>query len=156
VTANALRSYLKEKLPAYMIPGAYVMMESFPLNRNGKVDRRALPLPEEAGLELSANFEAPRTPVEQAMAGIWAEVLKRPRVGIHDSFFDLGGHSLLATQVISRVRKVFQVEIPLRQMFESPTLASLSASIEEALRAEYDLPSVPIGRYSANASDALS
>ena len=120
---------LREVLPSYMVPSAWGVLESLPLTPNGKVDRRAL-----ASLPLetvdSEGAEAPRTPAEELVAGIFAEVLGQERVGAGDSFFELGGHSLLATQVASRVRAVFGVELPVRAVFEAPTVAELAARIE--------------------------
>ena len=114
-----------------MVPSAFVCLDSLPLTANGKVDRAALPDPEQANSQREAQFVAPRTPVEGILAGIWAEVLGQgadggpPGVGVHDSFFALGGHSLLATQVIARVRNAFQIEVPLRSLFGAPTVAGL-------------------------------
>jgi amino acid adenylation domain-containing protein len=126
---ETLSQHLLRKLPDYMVPAAWVVLEELPLNANGKVDRQALPAPEEArGLE----YVAPRTAVEEVVAGMWAEVLKLERVGVHEDLFRLGAHSLLATQVVSRVRRVFRVEIPLRAMFETPTVAGLAEKIELA------------------------
>ncbi|OLE13985.1 MAG: hypothetical protein AUI36_39430, partial [Cyanobacteria bacterium 13_1_40CM_2_61_4] len=127
-----LRDFLKLKVPDYMIPAVFVFLKSLPLTPNGKVDRAALPAPEDARPDLQKVFVAPRTPVEKELAGIWASLLKVNDVGVHDNFFDLGGHSLLATQVVSRMRKVFQTEIPLRSLFESPTVAALAEKIESA------------------------
>jgi amino acid adenylation domain-containing protein len=128
-TFSELRSFLKEKLPDYMIPTALVFLDLLPLTPNGKVDRRALPAPELSRSELENKFVAPRTPVEEAIAGIWCKVLGLERLGVHDNFFELGGHSLLATQIISRLSNVFQVEIPLRQLFLYPTIAELTLII---------------------------
>ena len=111
-----------------MIPAAIVVLESLPLSANGKVDRKALPAPErrpDVGV-----YVAPRTPVEQALAAIWREVLRLEQVGTEDNFFELGGHSLLATRVVVRVRAVFEVELALRELFEAPTLQSLAEQIE--------------------------
>ncbi|MBV9774815.1 MAG: amino acid adenylation domain-containing protein, partial [Gemmatimonadetes bacterium] len=130
VDGAELRAYLAERLPEYMVPGAFVVLEELPVTANGKVDRGALPAPETASGEA---YVAPRTPVEELMAGIWAEVLKTGRVGAEDDFFALGGHSLLATQVVSRARQAFGVEVPLRALFEAPTLAALAGRVE-ALR----------------------
>ena len=129
---SALRSALSERLPAFLIPSLIVLVDSFPRMPSGKVDRRAL-----ARLEVKVPveaFEAPRTPVEEQVAEIWSEVLKRPRVGIHDDFFALGGHSILALQVATRLREAFGVEVPLRQIFEASTLADLAREVELALR----------------------
>ncbi|MBD2043497.1 non-ribosomal peptide synthetase [Microcoleus sp. FACHB-672] len=125
-----LQSYLTEKLPEYMVPSAFVVLESLPITPNGKVDRRALPAPEPIKPELSGSYVAPRTPVEERLVKIWAEILGLKRLGIHDNFFELGGHSLLATQLISRVRDAFEIELPLRSVFEAPTITEFSKLIE--------------------------
>jgi acyl carrier protein len=132
-TVTELQSFLKEKLPDYMIPSVFIFLNALPLTPNGKVDRKALPKPDQTRPELEEAFVAPRTPVEEVLAGIWAEVLRLDQVGIHDNFFELGGHSLLATQVISRIRESFQAEMPLRSLFERPTVAGLVERLE-ALR----------------------
>jgi len=131
VTAGRLRSYLAGQLPAAMVPAVFVFLGSLPLTPNGKVDRKALPPPSESKANLEESFAAPRTPVEETLARIWREVLKKERVGIHDDFFVLGGHSLLATQVISRIRQAFPVELPLRTLFEKPTIEELAMVIVE-------------------------
>jgi aspartate racemase len=131
-TATKLRSFLKTKLPDYMIPSAFVVLDALPLTSSGKVDRRALPALDQSRPDLKGAFVAPRTAVEQVLAGIWSQLLKLEQIGIHDNFFDLGGHSLLATQVISRVRGTLQVELPLRALFENPTVASLAVKVAEA------------------------
>lgn len=130
-TDNELRAHLRRNLPDYMIPSAFVLLETLPLTSSGKVNRLALPRPTGAQLATGRDFVAPRTDVEKQLASIWTEVLRRDRVDVNDNFFEIGGHSLLATQVISRVRKRFQVEMPLRSMFESPTVASLAAVLED-------------------------
>jgi amino acid adenylation domain-containing protein len=132
-TANQLRAYLKEKLPEYMVPSAYVFLEDMPLTSNGKLDRKALPAPDRSYREFEHGFAAPGTPVEEMIAGIWAEVLKLEKIGIHDNFFDLGGHSLKATQVMSRVCEALQVDLPLRVLFEAPTVAELAARVEQSM-----------------------
>jgi amino acid adenylation domain-containing protein len=137
--AEELRAHLRRELPEYMVPSAFVSLDALPLSANGKLDRKALPAPELASAE--AKYVAPRTPTEEVLAGIWAEVLRLERVGVHDSFFDLGGHSLLATRVVSRVRDVFAVELPLRALFEGPTVAVLAVRVEEMRRA--GLPVLP-------------
>jgi amino acid adenylation domain-containing protein len=123
----ALRKHVAEALPEYMAPAAYVVMEALPLTPNGKVDRKALPAPD-FGADAAA-FVAPRTPVEAAVAGVWAELLGVPRVGATDGFFELGGHSLLATRVLARLRETFRVELPLRVLFEAPTVGALAAEM---------------------------
>jgi amino acid adenylation domain-containing protein len=127
-----LRDWLRARLPEHMVPAALVPLESLPLTPNGKLDRRALPAPE---LGAGPASVPPRDDVEAVVAAIWSEVLEVPAVGALDSFFDLGGHSLLATQVISRVREALQVEVPLRVLFEEPTVAALAAA-SVALEAE--------------------
>jgi non-ribosomal peptide synthetase component F/acyl carrier protein len=136
-TINELRSFLKTKLPDYMVPGAFVFLETMPLTPNGKIDRRALPTPDSSLRELENNFVAPSTPTEETLAAIWAEVLGLQQVGIHDNFFELGGHSLLATSVISRIQEAFKIELPLRHLFEAPTIASLSQVVETTRQAGF-------------------
>jgi acyl carrier protein len=126
-----LRQFLQQRLPEYMLPAAFVFLEALPLTPNGKVDRRGLPLPDPTRPTLEEAFVEPRTPVERALAGIWAEVLGLKQVGAMDNFFELGGHSLKATQVMSRVRGAFDVELPLRRFFETPTVAGLAMAIED-------------------------
>jgi acyl carrier protein len=130
-----LRGYLKEKLPDYMVPAAFVLIESLPLTASGKINRRALAALVPGEVESVRQYEAPRDAQEEKLAGIWATVLRREQVGIRDNFFELGGHSLVATQLISRVRSAFEVELPLRHLFESPTVAELSSIIVQ-LQAE--------------------
>ncbi|MBI5301745.1 MAG: amino acid adenylation domain-containing protein [Chloroflexi bacterium] len=128
-TANELRDFLRAKLPDYMAPAAFIFLDALPLNVSGKVDRRALPIPDLGRPDLASSYVAPRTTIEAELARVWAALLKVERVGIHDNFFDLGGHSLLATQLASRIRDTFQVELPLRRFFESATIADLSVLI---------------------------
>ncbi|HYO12242.1 MAG TPA: amino acid adenylation domain-containing protein, partial [Thermoanaerobaculia bacterium] len=128
-----LRAQLKSRLPEYMIPSLFVSLDSLPLSPNGKVDRRALPAPERAAAgEAGVAYVAPRTPAEELLAGIWTDVLGADpeSIGAHANFFELGGHSLLATQVVSRIRQAFGVELPLRRLFEVPTLSALAAAVE--------------------------
>jgi amino acid adenylation domain-containing protein len=132
-TMEELRSFLRQKLPEYMAPAAYVWLDSLPMTPNGKIDRRALPAPDKTRPELEAAFVAPRTPAEERLAAICAGALGLERVGIRDNFFDLGGHSLLAVQVVSRVRQAFAIELPLRSLFENPTVAGLAENIETIL-----------------------
>jgi amino acid adenylation domain-containing protein len=149
VETDALRGHLRDGLPEYMVPAAFVVLDALPLTANGKLDRKALPAPELASAE--ETYVAPRTPVEEVLAGIWAEMLRLERVGVEESFFELGGHSLLATRVISRVREVFGVELPLRALFEGPTVAELAGRVEEMRRAELPVlpPVVPTERTDA-------
>ncbi len=143
-TTDELRRHLKDKLPEFMVPAIFVSLDALPLLSNGKLDRRALPAPDRTRPELDAAFQTPRTPTEDLLAEIWAQLLGIERVGIQDNFFDLGGHSLLATQLVSRVRETFQVEISLRRLFEAPTVAGLAESIEAARRAGQNLSAPPI------------
>lgn len=143
-TGAELRSFLRQKLPEYMTPSVFVELDALPLTPNGKVDRRALPAPDSMRSELAGTWVAPRTLVEEALAGIFSKVLGAAQVSIHDSFFDLGGHSLLATQALSRVREAFQVELPLRSLFEAPTVAGLAERVEAAMRAAHGLQSPPL------------
>jgi acyl-coenzyme A synthetase/AMP-(fatty) acid ligase len=130
-TTSELRRFLKQKLPDYMVPGAFVFLSSLPLTPNGKVNRSALPAPDQSRPELNETFVAPRSPAEETVAGIWQNILGRRKIGIHDNFFDLGGHSLLATQVVSRLSEVFHIDLPLRILFEKPTVAEFAAVITE-------------------------
>jgi len=132
IIPHELRALLSQKLPAGMVPSAFVLLDAFPLLPNGKVDRRALPPPESQPVRAVAAHVAPRNPVEESLARIWSEVLGLERVGIHDNFFELGGHSLLATRVVSRVRNEFQTELPLRCIFDSPTVAGLAMAVLQA------------------------
>ncbi|WP_164021375.1 non-ribosomal peptide synthetase [Pyxidicoccus trucidator] len=138
---GALRDALEARLPEYMVPSALVRLDALPLTANAKVDRKALPAPDSRS-ELRA-FEPPRTPTEQRLAALWADVLRVDRVGLHDGFFELGGHSLLATQLVSRVRAAFDVELPLRELFESPTVAGLATRLEALARASAGIELAP-------------
>ncbi|PIG93644.1 non-ribosomal peptide synthetase [Gloeocapsopsis sp. IPPAS B-1203] len=130
LSIDELRQFLQQKLPDYMLPSGFVLLKKLPLTANGKVNRQALPAPER---QEAVAIAPPRTPVEEVLTGIWAEILG-VKLGIYDNFFTLGGHSLLATQVISRLRKVFEVDLPLRQLFETPTVAEIATHIETAMR----------------------
>ncbi len=130
-TVEDLRHFLKHDLPEYMVPSDFILLEAFPLTPNRKVDRRALPAPGRSTIERDNLFIAPSNPIEQRIADIWAEILKLECLGVHDNFFDLGGHSLLATRVISRIRQEFETDLPLRKLFENPTVADLAVQITE-------------------------
>lgn len=143
LSISDLRHFLKQQLPDYMIPSAFVTLEYLPLTPNGKLDRRALPAPE-IRPELELTFVAPRTPLEEILANVWAEVLGIKQIGINDNFFSLGGHSLLATQIISRIGTNLAVEVPLRHLFESPTIASLAEQIQILLSNEKPVQRPPI------------
>ncbi|RAM53532.1 MAG: non-ribosomal peptide synthetase [Hapalosiphonaceae cyanobacterium JJU2] len=149
-----LRSFLESKLPSYMIPTNFVTLDSLPLTPNGKVDRKALPTPDTVRREVEETYVAPQTNVEKQLAIIWMQVLGLKKIGINDNFFELGGHSLLATQVISRIHKIFDIELPLRQLFELPTIAKLAKSIGEKNKAAKLIP--PIERVSREIALPLS
>jgi len=127
VKVSELRNYLKTKLPSYMVPASFELIEALPLLPNGKINRRALPRPQSIHLGTEKNFVAPRTPIEQLLAVEWCNVLKLERIGIHDNFFELGGHSLLAARVVSSVRSSLDVEMSMVDLFQAPTIASLAA-----------------------------
>ena len=120
-----MRRYLKEQLPEYLIPAAYVTLTEMPLTANGKVDRRALPAPEQSRPELEREYVAARTPVEEQLCRIWSEVLRVERVGVHDNFFELGGDSILTIQIISRARHA-GLNLSPAELFTHPTIAELS------------------------------
>ncbi|WP_369414579.1 non-ribosomal peptide synthase/polyketide synthase [Corallococcus soli] len=151
---GALHAFLRDRLPEYMVPSAFVVLDALPLNTSGKVDRRALPAPE-TGLSRTGPRVAPSTPTEVLLASLWAQVLGVPQVGAEDSFFELGGHSLLATQAMSRIRSAFGVELPLRALFEAPTVSRLALKVDEAVRATHgtarsEIPAlVPVARTGA-------
>ncbi len=129
-TANELGRFMKQRLPDYMIPSSFVFLEALPLTPSGKIDRRALPVPDITGLETA--YIPPRNPIEETLTSIWTEVLGVDKVGIHDNFFDLGGHSLLATQIISRANSTLQINLSLANLFESPTVDRLAELVEKA------------------------
>ncbi len=147
VSAGSLRSHLRQHLPDYMVPSVFVAMDALPLTPNGKIDRKALPAPAAAQSERESRYVAPRTPTEELLAGLWAELLGLERVGIHDDFFELGGHSLLATQVASRIRDHFRVDLPLQRLFESPTIASIAAALDLSRPAANGLEPIEPGHH---------
>lgn len=128
-TSSELRRFLQERLPEYMVPSALMLLPALPLTPNGKIDRKLLPAPDWSERLLEDAYVAPRTPVEELVANSWQQVLGVAQVGAYDNFFALGGHSLLATQVVSRVRDAFGIELPLRTIFEAPTVAALAERI---------------------------
>jgi acyl carrier protein len=128
---SQLRSFIREELPDYMVPSAFVFLETLPLTLSGKVNRPALPRPLEVRPQLDVTYTPPRTPVEKELADIWTELLRTQQIGVEDNFFDLGGHSLLATQLLSRVRMHFHVEASLQDFFKHPTIMRLAEVIEE-------------------------
>jgi acyl carrier protein len=132
-TVTELRAFLQEKLPDYMTPSAFVWLDALPLTANGKVNRAALPAPDQTRPDLEKEYVAPCTALERVIAAQWAEMLGIKAVGRDDNFFALGGHSLLATQVIARLREVFQIELPLRVLFESPTVAGIAEHMNRAV-----------------------
>ncbi len=129
-----LRTHLRARLPEYMVPAAFVVVEAFPLSPAGKVDRRRLPAPDETRRDGTAEYVAPRTETESKLAAMAAELLRLERVGVEDNFFELGGHSLLATQLISRIREQFKVEVALKALFEHPTVAGLADAVDAGLK----------------------
>jgi amino acid adenylation domain-containing protein len=151
-----LRAFMQAQLPEYMAPSAYVILDGLPLTANGKVDRRALPAPDSTRPDLDVAFAAPRSPVEAEIVGIWSEILGLDRIGLQDNFFELGGHSLLATQVVSRVKERFKVDIPLRALFEGPTVAELSEQVESMIKAGYRGAHPPITRMARDGQAPLS
>jgi acyl carrier protein len=127
-----LRGYLRERLPEYMVPGAFVKLEAMPLTANGKVDRRALPDPS-LKLVNGSGFVAARSQTEQELAEVWGQLLQLESIGVHDNFFDLGGHSLMATQLVSRILNRFAVDLKLQDVFNAPTIEGLASRIDAAL-----------------------
>jgi acyl carrier protein len=144
LSLNELRRRLGERLPAYMMPAAMVFLDHFPLTPSFKIDYRALPPPQQHDYQAEKGFVAPRSPVEEKLAQIWRDVLKIDRVGIHENFFELGGHSLLATRLISQVRKAFQTELPVRAVFEAPTVELFARQIQAAPAPPELVESIPI------------
>ena len=133
-----LREFLKGRTPAHMVQDAFVPLDSLPLTANGKIDRQRLSELSKSRRHADDNFVAPRTELEEELAGLWAEILKVERVGINDNFFDLGGHSLLATRLIFQLREHFHVDIPLRALFEAPTVATIAPVIVQSQLEQID------------------
>jgi amino acid adenylation domain-containing protein len=139
-----LRNFLQKNLPDYMIPVGFILLNEIPLTPNGKINREALPNPVQSGFETEKPFTAPANELEELIAGIWADVLGIEKASVLDSFFELGGHSLLMTQIISRIFRIVRVELPLRIMFENPTIRGLSQRIEEARLAKFTVEETAI------------
>ncbi len=154
-TSAALKEFLRQSLPEYMVPATFVHVPAIPRKRNGKVDRSQLPSPD-LGESDAGEYVPPRNPSEELVASIWAEVLKRERVSTVDNFFDIGGHSLLATQVVSRLRSAFGVEVPLRALFETPTVTGLAESIEKTRLESQGLQAPPLRPVPRNRALPLS
>jgi hypothetical protein len=130
-TVNELRRHLRERLPDYMIPAAFVVLSALPLTPNGKIDRRALPAPEKLRPELEAAYAPPRTEAERLVASVWEEVLRLEKVGTHDNFFDLGGHSLLTIQVHRKLREMFERELSIIDVFKYPTVSAMAGFLSQ-------------------------
>jgi len=147
ITTTELRQYLSEKLPAYMMPAAFVMMDALPLTPNRKLNRTALPSPDEDLREQAAEYTAPRSEVEEALADIWREVLTVERVGVHDNFFELGGHSLMAVRLFAIMEKTFGRRLPLATLFQAPTVAQLAAILQKDVALSWSslVPIQPLG-----------
>jgi hypothetical protein len=143
-TTTGLRSFLQEKLPAYLIPSQFLHLDAIPLTPNGKIDRRALPAPQQWDGQAEEGEQGARTGIEELLVELWSKVLRRAQVGIHNTFFELGGHSLLAMQLLARVRAVLQVELPVRAVFEAPTVATFAQWVEQALRKGEGMPMPPL------------
>ncbi|MBW4428169.1 MAG: amino acid adenylation domain-containing protein [Nostoc desertorum CM1-VF14] len=156
LTIPELHRILESMLPSYMVPSAFVTLDVLPLTPNGKVDRKALPAADITHLLPESNFVAPATPLEEMLVSIWTQVLGVEKVGVKDNFFELGGHSLLATRVVSQIRQVFAVELPLRRLFELPTVAELAKDVQTAINIGKGLELPPINRVSRSQNLPLS
>src|SRR5204863_5449534 len=129
-SSQELRHFLEQRVPAYLIPATISFLRTLPLTSNGKVDRQNLPQPQESNDQIGMACLEPRNPIEEVLMGIWKDILNVKSMSVHDDFASLGGHSLLATRVISRIRSVLQVDIPLQSLFDAPTIAGLSVHVE--------------------------
>jgi amino acid adenylation domain-containing protein len=154
--SSDLRNHLKRRLPDYMLPSVFVILQSMPLSETGKIDRESLPAPEQSRPALEQSYTAPATALEKVLAGIFGEVLKIERVGVCDSFFELGGHSLLATRVVSKVRQTFAIELPVRKLFEEPTVSGLAGVISKNERARIERTAELLCEISAMSDDAVT
>jgi amino acid adenylation domain-containing protein len=151
-----VRNHLKRRLPDYMLPSVFVALESMPLSETGKIDRESLPMPEQSRPELEQSYAAPATALEKVLAGIFGEVLKIARVGVRDNFFELGGHSLLATRVVSKIRQIFVIELPVRKLFEEPTVSGLANFMVINERARIERTAELLCEISAMSDDAVA
>ncbi len=151
-----LRNHLKRRLPDYMLPSVFVVLNSMPLSETGKIDRESLPAPQQSRPALEQNYAAPATALEKVLTGIFSEVLKIERVGINDNFFELGGHSLLATRVVSQIRQMFAIELPVRQLFEEPTVSGLASLIVKNERARIERTAELLCEISTMSDDAVT
>ena len=154
--AGELRNFLSEQLPEHLVPAAFVLLDGLPLSPNGKVNRLALPDPQQARTKLSSEYLAPRNEFEKSLAAIWGDVLRVERVGVNDNFFELGGHSLLAVRVISRVRSELLIEAPLRILFDNPTVSSLAAALQSLKERDERVLPQSIARFERNGTAPLS
>jgi amino acid adenylation domain-containing protein len=153
---SELRSYMRGRVPEYMVPALFVKLVQMPLTPNGKIDRQRLPAPDRSNADVDAGYVAPRSAVEEIVAGIWKEVLHIKEVGVRENFFEMGGTSLVASQVVSRLRRAFGLDLPLRAIFEWTTVESLSERIGELLGAQWGRVDLPIERASRDGSLPLS
>src|SRR5579859_5666021 len=154
--ASDLRNHLKRRLPDYMLPSVFVILKSMPLSETGKIDRESLPAPEQSRPALEQSYAAPATALEKVLAGIFGEVLKIERVGVYDNFFELGGHSLLAIRVVSKVRQIFAIELPVRKLFEEPTVSGLASVILKNERPRIERTAELLCEISTMSDDAVS
>jgi amino acid adenylation domain-containing protein len=151
-----LRNHMKRRLPDYMLPSIFVVLESMPLTETGKIDRESLPAPEQSRPALEQSYAAPATALENIVAGIFGEVLKIERVGVCDNFFELGGHSLLATRVVSKIRQIFAIELQVRKLFEEPTVSGLASVILKNERARIERTAELLCEISTMSDDAVT
>ncbi|HVG20626.1 MAG TPA: phosphopantetheine-binding protein, partial [Blastocatellia bacterium] len=129
IRSKEVREYVRGRVPEYMVPGVIMEVEKIPLNANGKIDRKALPSPDKVQPKNQAEYVAPRNIIEEAVAGIWKEILGVQQVSVQDNFFDVGGHSILAMRLLSRLRETFRVQLPVRYFFGAATVAELSQAL---------------------------
>jgi amino acid adenylation domain-containing protein len=154
--ASDLRNHLKRRLPEYMLPSVFVTLDSMPLSETGKIDRESLPAPEQSRPALEQSYAAPVTALENVLAGIFGEVLKIEHVGVCDNFFELGGHSLLATRVVSKIRQIFAIELPVRKLFEEPTVSGLASVILKNERTRIERTAELLYEISTMSDDAVT